>query len=96
MGKWPPEILIEGGKRMKISFKANIKFDLETQKKPIKKSSKNEPSGVKKVLTWLFLIVVEFFVGQILNKLVAWIIKIFTNGSFYFYNRMFYFEVIYR
>lgn len=80
---------------MKISFKANVEFEIKTKKKPRRK--KHKDSWLKKTYKWLSLLTVEYLLTEyILKRLVALIIKIFTNGSFYFYNRMFYFEVKYE
>lgn len=80
---------------MKLSFKANVEFEIKTKKKPRRKKQKN--SWLKETFKWLFLVIAEYlFTEYILKGLVAWIIKIFMNGSFYFYNRMFYFEVKYE
>lgn len=79
---------------MKLSFKANV--DIEFEVKTKKKSRQKKKSWFKKTLKWFSLIIVEYlFTEFILKRLVALIIKIFMNGSFYFYNRMFYFEVKY-
>lgn len=82
---------------MKMSFKAklDVKFEVKTKKDSRRKNKKK--SWTKETLKWLSLITIEYlFTELILKRLVAWIIKIFTNGSFYFYNRMFYFEVKYE
>ena len=81
---------------MKMSFKANldVKFEIKTKKDSRRKNKKK--SWTKKTLKWFSLIIIEYlFTELILKRLVALIIKIFTNGSFYFYNRIFYFEVKY-
>ena len=80
---------------MKISFKSSFEFNIETKKKPRKKT--NKKSWILKILKWFFSVLAEFLLTEyILKELVALIIKIKTNGSFYFYNRMFYFEVKYE
>lgn len=82
---------------MKINFKSNInvEFKIKTSKKSrLKKKNK---SWFKETLKWFSLITIEYLFQEfILKRLVALIIKIFMNGSFYFYNRMFYFEVKYE
>lgn len=79
---------------MKMSFKANL--DVEFEVKTKKSSRRKNKSWIKETLKWFSLIIIEYlFTELILKRLVALIIKIFTNGSFYFYNRMFYFEVKY-
>jgi|GEM_PF-6947436 hypothetical protein len=77
---------------MKLSFKANVEFEIKTNKNS--KQKKKKKSWIKSTLKWISQVFVEYlFTELILKKLVALIIKIFTNGSFYFYNRIFYFEV---
>ena len=81
---------------MKLSFKANLNVEFEVKTKKSSRQKKEKKSWIKKTFKWFSLIVVEYlFIELILKRLVALIIKIFTNGSFYFYNRMFYFEVKY-
>ena len=94
MDKPSRNVYIEGGLRMKLSFKANIEFEVKTNKSSRK--NKEKESWIKEILKWISQLIVEYlFTEFILKELVALIIKIFTNGSFYFYNRMFYFEVNY-
>ena len=82
---------------MKLSFKANLNVEFEVKTKKSSRQKKEKKSWIKETFKWFSLIVVEYlFIELILKRLVALIIKIFTNGSFYFYNRMFYFEVIYE
>lgn len=75
---------------MKIKSKLNIDFELEIQrkskKKKIKKNSKS--SFLKTAIIWVVLEIISTLLGE----LVTWIIRTFTNGSFYFNNRMFLFE----
>ena len=81
---------------MKMSFKANLDVKFEVKTKKNSRTKKESRSWIQKTLKWISLIIIEFlFTELILKGLVALIIKIFTNGSFYFYNRMFYFEVKY-
>lgn len=94
MDKRLQKYFIEGGIRMKMSFKANldVKFEVKTKKG----SRRKKNSWIKETFKWFSLIIIEYlFTELILKRLVALIIKIFTNGSFYFYNRMFYFGVKY-
>ena len=90
-------IFIEGGGlRMKLSFKANVDVGFEIKTKKNSRRKKEQKSWIKETLKWFSLVIVEYlFTELVLKRLVALIIKIFTNGSFYFYNRMFYFEVKY-
>ena len=82
---------------MKMSFKANLDVEFEVKTKKKSRKTKNKKSWFIIFLKWVFGILAEFLLTEyILKRLVALIIKIFTNGSFYFYNRMFYFEVIYE
>ena len=82
MGKRLRKYFIEGGIRIKISFKLNIKFGFKTKKHLY----------LKEILK----LIIKYLLKEFLFKrLVALIIKIITNGSFYFYNRMFYFGVKY-
>ena len=77
---------------MKLSFKANLNVEFEVKTKKSSRQKKEKKSWIKETFKWFSLIVVEYlFIELILKRLVALIIKIFTNGSFYFYNRMFYF-----
>lgn len=81
---------------MKFSFKANVDVEFEVKTKKKSRKTKNNKSWFIIFLKWVFGILAEFLLTEyILKRLVALIIKIFTNGSFYFYNRMFYFEVKY-
>lgn len=81
---------------MKLSFKANLNVEFEVKTKKSSRQKKEKKSWIKETFKWFSLIVVEYlFIELTLKRLVALIIKIFTNGSFYFYNRMFYFEVKY-
>lgn len=81
---------------MKMSFKANLDIEFEVKTKKDSRHKKKRKSWIKETLKWFSLIIIEYlFTESILKRLVALIIKIFTNGSFYFYNRMFYFEVKY-
>lgn len=83
---------------MKMSFKANldVEFEIKTKRNSRQKQKKKKKSWIKETLKWFSLIIVEYlFTELILKRLVALIIKTFENGSFYFYNRMFYFEVKY-
>lgn len=81
---------------MKLRFKANLDVKFEVKIKKNSRTKKENRSWIQKTLKWFSLIIVEFlFTELILKRLVAFIIKIFTNGSFYFYNRMLYFEVKY-
>lgn len=68
---------------MKISSKLDFNFELKIQRNS-KKKKKN--SFLKKSLIWITLEILSI----LLEKLVAWIIKLKTNGPFYFYNRIFY------
>ena len=96
MGKRLQKYFIEGGIRMKMSFKANLDVEFEVKTKKSSRRKNKKKSWIKETLKWFSLIVIEYiFTELILKRLVALIIKIFTNGSFYFYNRMFYFEVKY-
>ena len=96
MDKPSRNIFIEGGLRMKLRFKANLDVKFEVKIKKNSRTKKENRSWIQKTLKWFSLIIVEFlFTELILKRLVALIIKIFTNGSFYFYNRMLYFEVKY-
>lgn len=81
---------------MKMSFKANLDVEFEVKTKKSSRRKNKKKSCIKKTLKWFSLIIIEYlFTELILKRLVALIIKIFTNGPFYFYNRMFYFEVKY-
>lgn len=81
---------------MKMSFKANLDVEFEVKTKKSSRRKNKKKSWIKETLKWVSLIIIEYlFTELILKRLVALIIKIFTNGSFYFYNRMFYFEVKY-
>lgn len=81
---------------MKLSFKANVNVAFEIKTKKNSRQKKHKKSWIKKALEWVSLVIIEYlFTELILKRLVALIIKIFTNGSFYFYNRMFYFGVNY-
>lgn len=81
---------------MKMSFKANLDVEFEVKTKKSSRCKNKKKSWIKETLKWFSLIIIEYlFTELILKRLVALIIKIFTNGSFYFYNRMFYFEVKY-
>ena len=72
-------------------------LSLKLNRKKKSRKTKNNKSWFIIFLKWVFGILAEFLLTEyILKRLVALIIKIFTNGSFYFYNRMFYFEVIYE
>lgn len=96
MDKPSRNIFIEGGLRMKLSFKANVDVEFEVKTKKNSRRKKEQKSWIKETLKWFSLVIVEYlFTELVLKRLVALIIKIFTNGSFYFYNRMFYFEVKY-
>ena len=75
---------------MKIILKASAKLELEIKNKKNPKKKKNN-SWIKKTLVFVLQVIAGWAIESILNRLVALIIKIFTNGSFYFYNRMFYF-----
>ena len=80
--------------KLKINASAKIELDIKNRKNSRTKNKKD--SWIKETLKWFSLIIFEYlFIELILKRLVALIIKIFTNGSFYFYNRMFYFEVKY-
>jgi len=82
---------------MKLSFKANLDVEFEVKTKKSSRRKKEKKSWIKETFKWFSLIIVEYlFIELVLKRLVALIIKIFTNGSFYFYNRMFYFEVKYE
>ena len=77
---------------MKMSFKANLDVEFEVKTKKSSRRKNKKKSWIKETLKWFSLIIFEYlFIELILKRLVALIIKIFTNGSFYFYNRMFYF-----
>lgn len=81
---------------MKFSFKANVNIGFEIKTKKNSRQKKNRKFCVQKTLEWISLIIVEYLLTEfILKRLVALIIKIYMNGSFYFYNRFFYFEVKY-
>lgn len=81
---------------MKMSFKANLDVEFEVKPKKVSRRKKKKQSWIKETFKWFSLIIIEYlFTELILKRLVALIIKIVTNGSFYFYNRMFYFEVKY-
>lgn len=75
---------------MKIVFKASTKFELEIKNKNNSKKNNNS-SWIRKTLMFILQVIAGWAIESFLNRLVALIIKIFTNGSFYFYNRMFYF-----
>ena len=79
---------------MKIVLKASAKLELEIKNKKNPKKKKNN-SWIKKILMFVLQVIAGWAIESFLNRLVALIIKIFTNGSFYFYNRIFYFEVKY-
>lgn len=82
---------------MKLSFKANLDVEFEVKTKKSSRRKKEKKSWIKETFKWFSLIIVEYlFIELVLKRLVALIIKIFTNGSFYFYDRMFYFEVKYE
>ena len=66
------------------------KFVLYRKNKKNPKKKKNN-SWIKKILMFVLQVIAGWAIESFLNRLVALIIKIFTNGSFYFYNRMFYF-----
>ena len=96
MDKRLQKYYIEGGIRMKMSFKASLDIEFEVKTKKSSRRKNKKKSWIKETLKWFSLIIIEYlFTELILKRLVALIIKIFTNGSFYFYNRMFYFEVKY-
>lgn len=81
---------------MRMSLKAilDVKFEVKTKK--VSRQKLKEKSWVKETLKWFSIIIIEYlFKKLILKRLVALIIKIFTDRSFYFYNRMFYFEAKY-
>ena len=81
---------------MRMSFKANINVEFEVKTRKKSRLKKKKKSCFKETFKWFSLVIIEYlFTEFILKRLVALIIKIFTNGSFYFYNRMFYFEVKY-
>ena len=77
---------------MKISLKvsAKLELDIKSSKNP-KKKKKKKKSWIKNTLMFLLQVIAGWTIESFLNRLVALIIKICTNGSFYFYNRMFYF-----
>jgi len=77
---------------MKISLKASAKLelDIKSPKNP-KKKKKKKKSWIKNTLMFILQVIAGWAIELFLNRLVALIIKICTNGSFYFYNRMFYF-----
>ena len=80
---------------MKLKVNASAKIELEIKSRKNSRTKNKKDSWIKKAPLFILQIVVGWIIEQILNGLVALIIKIFTNGSFYFYNRMFYFEVKY-
>ena len=80
---------------MKLKVNASAKIELEIKSQKNSRTKNKKDSWIKKAPLFILQIIVGWIIEQILNGLVALIIKIFTNGSFYFYNRMFYFEVKY-
>jgi hypothetical protein len=97
MDKTSRNIFIEGGKRMKISFKANVDVEFEVKTKKKSRKNKKNKSWFLKILKWFFSLLAEFLLTEyILKELVALIINIIENWPFYFYSRMFYFEVKYE
>lgn len=75
---------------MKISLKASAKLELDI-KSPKNPKKKKKKSWIKNTLMFVLQVIAGWAIELFLNRLVALIIKICTNGSFYFYNRMFYF-----
>ena len=75
---------------MKIKSKLNLDFEFEIQTNSKKKKNKKtkKTSFLKMSMVWVALEIIS----SLLDKLVTWIINTFTNGSFYFYNRIFLFE----
>lgn len=72
---------------MKIKLKSGFDFELEVQRNSKKKKKKSD-STLKKLTIWLIGAIASSLVGE----LVTWIIKSLMNRSFYFINRIFYFE----
>lgn len=72
---------------MKIKSKLNVNFEFEVQRSSKKKKKNKKSSFLKMSMIWVALEIMS----SLLDKLVTWIINTFTNGSFYFYNRMFLF-----
>ena len=77
---------------MKLKVNASAKIELEIKSQKNSRTKNKKDSWIKKASLFILQIVVGWIIEQILNGLVALIIKIITNGSFYFNNRMFYFE----
>lgn len=75
---------------MKLILKASTKLELEIKNEKNPKKKKNN-FWIKKTLMFILQVIAGWAIESFLNRLVALIIKIYTNGSFYFYNRMFYF-----
>ena len=74
---------------MKIKSKLNLDFEFEIQTNSKKKNKKTKKTSFLKMsMVWVALEIIS----SLLDKLVTWIINTFTNGSFYFYNRIFLFE----
>ena len=78
-------------KNMKLKVNASAKIELEIKSRKNSRTKNKKDSWIKKAPLFILQIVVGWIIEQILNGLVALIIKIITNGSFYFNNRMFYF-----
>lgn len=76
---------------MKLKVNASAKIELEIKSRKNSRTKNKKDSWIKKAPLFILQIVVGWIIEQILNVLVALIIKIITNGSFYFNNRMFYF-----
>ena len=76
-------------KALKQGKESKIELEIKSQKNSRTKNKKD--SWIKKAPLFILQIIVGWIIEQILNGLVALIIKIVTNGSFYFNNRMFYF-----
>ena len=75
---------------MKIKSKLNLdfEFEIQTNSKKKKNNKTKKTSFLKMSMVWVVLEIIS----SLLDKLVTWIINTFTNGSFYFYNRIFLFE----
>lgn len=76
---------------MKLKVNASAKIEIEIKSRKNSRTKNKKDSWIKKTPLFILQIVVGWIIEQILNELVALIIKIVTNGSFYFNNRMFYF-----
>ena len=72
---------------MKIKSKLNVNFEFEIQRSSKRNKKNKKNSFLKTSMIWVALEIMSILI----DKLVTWIINTFTNGPFYFYNRMFLF-----